>query len=115
MEMFKKLPEDILNLVLEYQGFHKERNGKFIGQIKQNDSRRKILLKIPKICKVNGFSNEVEFIKMFDERFYKFIIKMVLLDEKIIWKLSVAKMHQIVKGRFIWFNCMDKYQEYVLL
>ena len=42
------LPSDIINIILEFQGFHIWRNGKYIPRISNNDPRRIPLLKIPK-------------------------------------------------------------------
>jgi hypothetical protein len=100
-QLFSQLPEDIVNIVLEYQGFHKDRNGKFIGQIKQNDIRRKLLLKIPRNCG-GRHANSVELIKMFDEQFYRVNIGVIVFDEQVFWFISFSKMLKMTKGRFEW-------------
>ena len=48
---FQKLPSDILNRVLDYDGTIKYRNGKYMNQILKNDIRYKIFNNIPK-CEV---------------------------------------------------------------
>ena len=42
------LPTEIINIILEYQGFHVLRNGKYMRRISNEDPRRSVLMKIPK-------------------------------------------------------------------
>ena len=48
MEMYKKLPDDIINIILLYVGNFRYRNGKFISQIAKCDKRYEILKTITK-------------------------------------------------------------------
>jgi hypothetical protein len=100
MEVIAKLPEDIVNIVLEYQGFHKERNGKFIGQIKQNDSRRELLLKMPKKC-ISRFGHFVVTInRTIKKRSYIVSIGISLHEGIFTWMYDVAKLKKNEKGGF---------------
>jgi hypothetical protein len=45
--IIKLLPDDISNIILEYIGHHKCRNGVFIKQLKKNDKRYNNLINIP--------------------------------------------------------------------
>ena len=48
MELYKKLPDDIINIILLYVGNFRYRNGKFISQIAKCDKRYEILKTITK-------------------------------------------------------------------
>ena len=47
MSIFVNLPLELVNLILSYDNVIRFRNGKFIDQIASNDSRRKLVAKIP--------------------------------------------------------------------
>ena len=44
-----RFPLDIVHLILEYVGYMKYRNGKYMNQLAQDDKRYFMLLKIPRI------------------------------------------------------------------
>ena len=48
----KTFPIDVVNIILEYQGYHTYRHGKYIKKIDNNDERYKLLKTIPKIKNV---------------------------------------------------------------
>ena len=48
MELYKKLPDDIINIILLYVGNFRYRNGKFISQIAKCDKKYEILKTIKK-------------------------------------------------------------------
>jgi hypothetical protein len=45
----KKLPTEICNIILEYQGYYKCRNGKYIRQLDVTSTKYKALYEIPRI------------------------------------------------------------------
>jgi len=47
--LFSRLPPEIINQILEFEGYHKYRKGKYIKQISRNDERYKLLKTMPKI------------------------------------------------------------------
>ena len=49
MMLFSWLPPELNNRILEFLGYHKYRNGKYMKQIPRNDERYKLLKTIPKI------------------------------------------------------------------
>jgi hypothetical protein len=46
---WKRLPPDIMNIVLEYQGYHIFRNGKYMRQLDVTSTKYKALYEIPRI------------------------------------------------------------------
>ena len=58
------LPKEVINIIFEYTGIIKYRNGKYMNQILNNEVRYHILTTIPKPVKSvipYGFCNEVQF------------------------------------------------------
>ena len=51
MNSLQALPRDIINIILEFQGYHVFRHGKYMIQIDKNDPRYELLLKKPLIKK----------------------------------------------------------------
>jgi hypothetical protein len=61
-KLFYQCPIDVLNLILEFQGYHKNRNGKYIQQL--NMTLFKNIRDIPKLnCVYRFWGYEVNFIK----------------------------------------------------
>lgn len=56
--IFGTLPHDIVHNILSYNDKIKYRNGKYMNQICKNDTRYKLLLKIPPI-RVNYFDHDI--------------------------------------------------------
>ena len=79
-----KLPMDVINLIIEYTGELKLRNGKYMGQIQKNDPRyeifdRALIFKVDKWyinrdMRVNSISS---------------YIKMIVVDPKTMESVSV--------------------------
>lgn len=58
------LPTELINIILEYQGYHSNRNGKYIKKLVKNDPKYKILSRLPKLSKIYRNSGyEINFIK----------------------------------------------------
>ena len=58
------LPKEVINIIFEYSGIIKYRNGKYMNQILNNDVRYHILTTIPKPVKSvipYGFCYDVQF------------------------------------------------------
>ena len=48
MKLYQQLPNEIINIILSYDGKIKYRNGKYVNQIEKTDRRHILLQKIPK-------------------------------------------------------------------
>lgn len=97
--IINKLPQEIINNILEYQGFHKERNGKYMKQIHISDpkySNLKNIHKNIKICK--GWGVECEFVKMIKSKTYQFIITVITFPYYIEWKMLKIPIYIITDG-----------------
>ena len=46
MELYKRLPKELKNIILEYDGSIKYRKGKYINQISHNDVRYELIKKV---------------------------------------------------------------------
>ena len=99
LEIFQNLPKDIINIILEYSGFYRFRNGKLYPQILDTDSRRLFLLEkfIPIKC---HYADEL--MKYYGGTFYtnklfdnetnerrKYTIYITVLDTAFIWNMEV--------------------------
>jgi hypothetical protein len=95
----QNLPQDIINIILEFQGFYKRRKDKLYPQILDSDPRKQSLLEkyIPIKCNyadelmryygVTFYTNKI-FDKEMDER-RKYSIYITVLDTAFIWNMEV--------------------------
>jgi len=58
--MFHNLPQDIINHILSYNDTIKYRNGKYMGQICNEDYRYEILRKIPRKTRETFYSGNFD-------------------------------------------------------
>ena len=93
----QNLPKDIINIILEFHGFYKRRNGKLYPQILHSDPRKQILLEkfIPIKC---HYADEL--MRYYGVSFYKtahadewdrkkYTIYVTVLDTAFIWNMEV--------------------------
>jgi len=91
------LPQDIINIILEFHGFYKRRKGKLYPQILDSDPRKQFLLEkfIPIKCHY-----EDELMRYYGVSFYikcdineserrKYSIYVTVLDTAFIWNMEV--------------------------
>jgi hypothetical protein len=104
----KSFPIEIINIILEYQGYHVYRHGKYMKQIYCEDPRIKMLFSMPKIMKTN-YGNYVCFWKtVYIEtiqnmytwlipRTYKkdicFMIGTTILPSSVLWVMNISKYY----------------------
>jgi hypothetical protein len=96
------LPTELINIILEYQGFHSNRNGKYIQKLVKNDPKYKILRRLPKLSKIyRNLGYEINFIKqIFPHELYKQIYDSFV-------KLKCEKCNQIHNSDDININNND--------
>lgn len=80
MKINEKLPKEMVDLILEYVGYHRWRYGKYITCLSENDPRRKFLQKKRPILKRNG-----------ELPFWEVLIRIPFLDRINIYSLSVRR------------------------
>ena len=97
--IINKLPQEIINNILEYQGYHKERNGKYMKQIQINDPKYSNLKNIHKNIKISkGWGVECEFVKYITSKTYRFIITIITYPSYVEWKMLKIPIYIITDG-----------------
>jgi len=85
------LPIEVINIILEYQGFHVFRNGKYMRRISNEDSRRHVLMKIPRHYKEFDFGIAVCIIKQINNKEIFIILQRIIVRTHIIWLMNINK------------------------
>jgi len=88
-----KLPSEIINIILEYQGYHSNRNGKYICKLNLNSEKYDLLKKRP-VIKLNNNIYEVSFsiMKTFNimkTYNYHYTITTRIYSNKVNWYMDV--------------------------
>ena len=94
-QQLNTLPLDTVNLILEYQGYHNWRNGKYICRLHLDDTYDAVK-RVPTITlhKKNIF--KTSFTKIKDGNLYKYTIHTATYSGKIHWYMD--------KYRYYWQN-----------
>jgi len=120
---WKRLPPDIMNIVLEYQGYHIFRNGKYMRQLEKK--RMNAIRTIPMITRylptltyVNLDSRyEVNYIKTIEGKTYKNTIRTIVLEDHVVWVMtsySIAPLNYMFRGRMGWGEPHVKTEKFVV-
>jgi len=88
------LPNEIVNTILEYQGYHIWRNGKFICRLNINDKKYNNLKKL-NIIKKTKDSYMVTITIMRNHYFYKYTIEQRIYSNMIHWYMERYWYHSI--------------------
>jgi len=87
------IPIEIINIILEYCGYHKYRNGKFMKQLKIENYEK--LLSIPP--KKNGSVNFMKYSKRYT---YEYTIDILEYNGFISWYLEKKSTNLITNNSF---------------
>ena len=88
------LPNEIVNIILEYNGYHIWRNGKFICRLNINDKKYNNLKKL-NIIKKSKDSYKVTITKMRNHYLYKYTIEQRIYNNMIHWYMDRYWYHSI--------------------
>ena len=108
-----RLPTEIVDLILEYQGYHNWRNGKYICRLQLDDKydavKRRPIINLKKSL-VNPSNNtfNVCFTKIKQGTLYRYDIHTTIYSGKIHWNMDIYRYyskHQYKKNK----NCMYSY------
>ena len=94
VEQTKQLPNEIVNTILEYQGYHIWRNGKFICRLNINDKKYNHLKNLNIITKIKD-SYKVTITIMKHRYLYKYIIEQRISSSLIHWYMYKYWYHSI--------------------
>jgi len=95
------LPNEIVNTILEYQGYHIWRNGKFICRLNINDKKYNNLKKLNIIKKIKN-SYIVTITIMKNNSLYKYIIEQRIYSNMIHWYMEKYWYHSIHSNKKIY-------------
>jgi hypothetical protein len=85
--LIKTLPIELVYLILEYQGYHNWRNGKYICRLQLDDTYDKV--KRRSIIQ----SNQISFTKITNGYLYKYIICTQIYSGKIHWYMDKYRLY----------------------
>ena len=88
------LPNEIVNIILEYNGYHIWRNGKFICRLNINDKKYNNLKKL-NIIKKSKDSYKVTITIMRNHYLYKYTIEQRIYSNMIHWYMDRYWYHSI--------------------
>jgi hypothetical protein len=88
------LPNEIVNIILEYNGYHIWRNGKFICRLNINDKKYNNLKKL-NIIKKSKDSYKVTITIMRNHYLYKYTIEQKIYSNMIHWYMDRYWYHSI--------------------
>lgn len=94
IKKFQNLPKEIIDVILEYQGYHKERNGKYMKQFDQK--KYNFLYKIHcNIVLSKGWGTECIFLKKINSNIYKFIITIIVYPTMVEWSMQKIPIYVV--------------------
>ena len=120
---WSRLPTDILNIVLEYNGYYKLRNGKHMRQLEKKRMNAirtipTITMYLPNLTHVNLDSRyEVNYIKTIAGKTYKNTIRTIVLEDHVVWVMTcyaIAPLNYMFRGRMGWGEPQVKTEKFVV-
>jgi hypothetical protein len=102
-DTMKNLPIDIRNLILEYQGYHIFRNGKYMNRLCIHDERYSVLKQMAIAKKNDAYHNyDVSFWKKMTDQSKKTnydmfcLIDYIIFDSYVVWRMTMAKYYNSI-------------------
>jgi hypothetical protein len=89
------LPNEIINTILEYQGYHIWRNGKFMRRLNINDQKYNNLKNLNIIKKIKDGSYMVTILIIRNSYVYKYTIEQTNTSTMIHWSIYKYLCHSI--------------------
>jgi 1,4-alpha-glucan branching enzyme len=106
-QYMKTLPIELVDLILEYQGYHSWRNGKYICRLQLDDTYEEVKRRpMIQLDKTNTFNTC--FTKINEGTLYKYNIHTAIYSGKIHWYMDIYtyySRHKYKKNK----NCMTSY------
>jgi hypothetical protein len=96
------LPLEIVNIILEFQGYHRYRNGKYITSLHLDEQKYYRLKRKPLIQKYRGIYKTI-----FQKKNTTYMITTAIYSEKIHWYMDTYK-HCVNEKK-----CIEKNYHYV--
>lgn len=92
-----QLPIEIINIILEFQGYHVWRTGKYMKQISTDDPRRCVLLRIPKQYLMPDFDSglSVSMRRDINGKEIFVLIQRYMVTNYFIWVMNIIKYDYI--------------------
>jgi len=96
------LPIDIVNIILEFQGYHTWRYGKYMQRISNEDPRRQLLLRIPKSIKMklHMCGTSVSMQKFIDNKEIYYHMQSFIVTNRTIWTMDTVKYYDNDKPKY---------------
>ena len=85
-----RLPREIVDLILEYQGYHSWRNGKYICRLQLDDTYDAVKRR-PIISLRNAYN--VSFTKIKQDTLYRYDIHTAIYTGKIHWYMNIHQYY----------------------
>ena len=89
LEIMDKIPSEIINLILEYQGYHSNRNGKYICKLNLDSEKYDLLKKIP-IVQLHNDMYKTSFTIMKTLYSYHYTIFTYICNDKVHWCMELT-------------------------
>jgi hypothetical protein len=89
-----QLPDEIVNIIMEYQGYHVWRNGKFMNRLNMNDTKYD-KIKCINIIKKHKNTYCVTFTIMKNHSLYKYVLEQQIYGNMVHWYMNKYWYHSI--------------------
>ena len=92
-----ELPIEIINIILEFKGYHVWRRGKYMKQISNDDPRRIVLMRIPKQYLMPDFDSglSVSMRREITGKEIYVLIQRFMTANHMLWTMNIIKYDYI--------------------